>query len=55
MLKESLERIANNDPEVGQAMQAEFARQSRNLELIASENIVSADVLRAQGSVLTYR
>ena len=33
MLKESLERIACYDKEVGEAMQAEFARQSRNLEL----------------------
>ena len=55
MLKESLERIANNDPEVGQAMQAEFARQSRNLELIASENIVSEEVMMAMGSVLTNK
>ena len=55
MLKESLERIANYDPEVGQAMQAEFARQSRNLELIASENIVSEEVMMAMGSVLTNK
>ena len=55
MLKESLERIANYDPEVGQAMQAEFARQSRNLELIASENIVSEEVMMAMGSVLSNK
>ena len=55
MLKESLERIANYDPEVGQAMQAEFARQCRNLELIASENIVSEEVMMAMGSVLTNK
>ena len=55
MLKESLERISNYDPEVGQAMQAEFARQSRNLELIASENIVSEEVMMAMGSVLTNK
>ena len=55
MLKESLERIACYDPEVGKAMQAEFARQSRNLELIASENIVSEEVMMAMGSVLTNK
>ncbi len=36
-------------------MQAEFARQSRNLELIASENIVSEEVMMAMGSVLTNK
>lgn len=55
MVKESLERIACYDKEVGEAMQAEFARQSRNLELIASENIVSEEVMMAMGSVLTNK
>ena len=55
MLKENLDRIASYDPEVGEAMQAEFARQSRNLELIASENIVSEEVMMAMGSVLTNK
>ena len=55
MLKENLDRIAGYDPEVGAAMQAEFARQSRNLELIASENIVSEEVMMAMGSVLTNK
>ena len=55
MLKESLERIACYDKEVGEAMQAEFARQSRNLELIASENLVSEEVMMAMGSVLTNK
>ena len=55
MLKESLERIACYDKEVGEAMQAEFARQCRNLELIASENIVSEEVMMAMGSVLTNK
>ena len=41
MVNEALEKIIGCDPEVGQAMQAELARQRRNLELIASENIVS--------------
>ena len=55
MLKENLDRIACCDPEVGEAMKAEFARQSRNLELIASENIVSEEVMMAMGSVLTNK
>ena len=55
MLKESLERLSCYDKEVGEAMQAEFARQSRNLELIASENIVSEEVMMAMGSVLTNK
>ena len=55
MLKESLERVALHDPEVGEAMMAEYNRQKRNLELIASENIVSEEVMLAMGSVLTNK
>ena len=43
------------DPEVGQAMEKELARQRRNLELIASENLVSPAVMAAMGSVLTNK
>ncbi len=43
------------DPEVGQAMEKELARQRRHLELIASENIVSPAVMAAMGSVLTNK
>ena len=43
------------DPDVKAAMSAELARQQRQLELIASENIVSRAVLEAQGSVLTNK
>ena len=43
------------DEEVGLAMQAELNRQRRNLELIASENIVSPAVMAAMGSVLTNK
>lgn len=43
------------DPEVGNAMGLELARQKRNLELIASENIVSPAVMAAMGSVLTNK
>ena len=43
------------DPEIGQAMEQELFRQRRNLELIASENIVSPAVMAAMGSVLTNK
>ena len=46
MVNEIMERIAAYDAEVGQAVQAECNRQRRNLELIASENIVSEEVMR---------
>ena len=47
--------VSESDPEVGAAMQRELARQRRNIELIASENIVSPAVLAAMGSVLTNK
>ena len=43
------------DPELWAAMDREEARQEHNIELIASENIVSAGVKAAQGSVLTNK
>lgn len=43
------------DPEVGRAMGLELKRQRRNIELIASENLVSPAVLAAMGSVLTNK
>lgn len=47
--------VAKYDAEVGDAMNKELARQRRNLELIASENIVSPAVMAAMGSVLTNK
>lgn len=47
--------VKSNDPEVGSAMEKELARQRRNIELIASENIVSPAVMAAMGSVLTNK
>jgi glycine hydroxymethyltransferase len=47
--------LASADPEVFQAIQGETARQQEQIELIASENIVSQAVLEAQGSVLTNK
>ena len=43
------------DPEISAAMNDELKRQKRNLELIASENIVSPAVMAAMGSVLTNK
>ncbi|WP_294486650.1 serine hydroxymethyltransferase [uncultured Ruminococcus sp.] len=47
--------VSEFDKEVGDAMGLELARQRRNLELIASENIVSPAVMAAMGSVLTNK
>ena len=53
MVNEVMNFITDYDPEVGKAIEAEAARQRRNLELIASENIVSEPVMMAMGTVLT--
>ena len=55
MVKEVMDLIAAYDGEVGAAIRAEYDRQSRNLELIASENIVSEPVMMAMGTVLTNK
>ncbi|MDD7647199.1 MAG: serine hydroxymethyltransferase [Ruminococcus bromii] len=47
--------VAKTDSEIGEAMELELKRQRRNLELIASENIVSPAVLAAMGTVLTNK
>ncbi|WP_372707173.1 serine hydroxymethyltransferase [Brevundimonas sp.] len=47
--------LAEADPDVFGAIQGELARQQEQIELIASENIVSKAVLEAQGSVLTNK
>ncbi|MCH7634635.1 MAG: serine hydroxymethyltransferase [Proteobacteria bacterium] len=47
--------LAEQDPEVYGSVAQELQRQRQNIELIASENIVSAAVLEAQGSVLTNK
>lgn len=49
------ERSLRDDPVVSEAMRDELYRQSRQIELIASENLVSPAVLQAQGSVLTNK
>ncbi|HEX2216925.1 MAG TPA: serine hydroxymethyltransferase [Xanthobacteraceae bacterium] len=47
--------LADADPEIAEAVRLELARQQDEIELIASENIVSRAVLEAQGSVLTNK
>ena len=49
------ETLRERDPELASALAGELARQQDGIELIASENIVSAAVLEAQGSVLTNK
>ena len=55
MVQQSMDYIRQVDPEIGEVMAKELGRQRRNLELIASENIVSEAVLAAMGSVLTNK
>ena len=55
MVKDVMNFITQSDPEVGKAIEAEYARQKRNIELIASENIVSEAVMMAMGTVLTTK
>ena len=55
MLQQSMDFLAQYDPEVGTSIQEEFARERRHIELIASENIVSEAVMLAQGSCLTNK
>src|SRR3954469_8589114 len=47
--------LAETDPELAEAIRLELGRQRDEIELIASENIVSKGVLEAQGSVLTNK
>ena len=48
-------RLREVDPEIAEAIHLELGRQRDEIELIASENIVSRAVLEAQGSVLTNK
>ena len=49
------ESLATRDPEIAKAIGLELGRQRDEIELIASENIVSAAVMQAQGSVMTNK
>lgn len=58
MYKEMLDTVGfvtEYDPELGNAISAELGRQRENIELIASENIVSPTVMAAMGTVLTNK
>ncbi len=55
MVLEYMDFVEKLDPQVGAAIRAEYQRQCDNIELIASENIVSEAVLAATGSVLTNK
>ena len=54
-IMDSVGFVENYDSEVGAAMRAELVRQQDNVELIASENIVSPAVMAAMGSCLTNK
>lgn len=55
MTEEMIRFVGSFDPEVAEMVGKELARQRRNIELIASENIVSEAVMTAMGSVLTNK
>ena len=55
MVNEPMDFLTAADPQVGEAVRAEYDRQQQNIELIASENIVSPAVLAAAGTVLTNK
>jgi len=55
MIQQSMNFISQFDPEVGASIQEEFNRERRNIELIASENIVSPAVMMAMGTCLTNK
>lgn len=54
-LLDSIGLVSKYDVQVGSAMKKELERQQRNIELIASENIVSPAVMAAMGSILTNK
>ena len=55
MLFENMNVVEQKDPEIARVLQLELRRQQNNLELIASENIVSPEVMATMGSVLTNK
>ena len=55
MVKENMSFIKEYDAEIGEAIEKEYARQQRGLELIASENVVSPAVMATVGTVLTNK
>lgn len=55
MIQQTMDFISQFDPEVGASILEEFRRERRNIELIASENIVSEAVMLAMGTCLTNK
>ena len=55
MLNENIAIVEQKDPEIARVLSLELKRQQNNLELIASENIVSPEVMATMGSVLTNK
>ena len=55
MIQQTMDYISSLDPEVGASIREEYARERRNIELIASENIVSEAVMLAMGTCLTNK
>lgn len=55
MVQQSMEYISAYDPEIARILNLELNRQRKNIELIASENLVSAEVMAVMGSVLTNK
>ncbi|MBE6963143.1 MAG: serine hydroxymethyltransferase [Ruminococcaceae bacterium] len=55
MIQQTIDFISGFDPEVGASIREEFDRERRNIELIASENIVSPAVMAAMGTCLTNK
>ena len=55
MILENIEFIRSQDPEIGDAVAKEYARQQRGLELIASENVISPAVMATMGTVLANK
>lgn len=55
MLQQTMDYISQCDPEVGASIREEFSRECRNIELIASENLVSKAVMLTMGTCLTNK
>ena len=55
MIQDTMDYIAKYDPEVGATIKEEFSRERKNIELIASENIVSEAVMMTMGTCLTNK
>ena len=55
MIQQTMDYISSLDPDVGASIREEYARERRNIELIASENIVSEAVMLTMGTCLTNK